>query len=476
MVSCLLYIRIQSYNMPKIALFFFLLLSNNLLIAQTALVSGKVSQAESDSLFIGVNPNPLSAQEAQSKSRINAQGEFSMAVPVQKATTADLVYEDETITLFLQPGDALDVRFNAANFLKSLKFKGQGANENNFLVNFYLKFDENEDYQVLPENIALHEKAFIEFLDLRKKDQSAFLERYTAKFPVSDVFKNYILSEIEYAWANDRLTFADLRLKVKGSTITLSPTYYHFLNQVKVNNPESIQSPVYFTFLKNYLRFQAVSQNHRSTDPDFLQAVFNQAKEKLTGEMRNLLLAHTLFESIKYGSIQYTTRMFNEFESLNTDKDLNSFLAVQYDINKEFAMGSPAPNFKLKSATGKEVALSSFRGKVVYLNFWSSKCPLCQLDLPYARELEKEMADKNVVFVNIGVDDEELWQYAVKNRKLTGIQLFDENKDALLQQYKVPSLPAYYLIDTDGTFIQTKAKRPSNDGVGADILQALGKK
>jgi len=113
---------------------------------------------------------------------------------------------------------------------------------------------------------------------------------------------------------------------------------------------------------------------------------------------------------------------------------------------------------------------------VVYLNFWSSKCPLCQLDLPYTRELEKEMADKNVVFVNIGVDDEELWQYAVKNRKLTGIQLFAENKEVLLQQYKVPSLPAYYLIDTDGTFIQTKAKRPSNDGVEADIRQALGKK
>jgi len=397
-------------------------------------------------------------------------------VPIQKTTTADLVYEDETVTLFLQPGDGLDVRFNAANFLKTLKFNGQGGNENNFLVEFYSKFDENEDYQVLPENILLQEKAFIEFLDLRKKDQLAFLERYTAKFPVSVAFKNYILSEIEYAWANDRLTFADLRLRVKGSAIALSPAYYNFVNQVKINNPVSIQSPVYFVFLKNYLRFQAVSQNHRPIAPDFLQVVFNLAKEKLTGEMRNLLLAHTLFESMKHGSIQYTNQMFKEFESLNTNQDLNSFLAVQYDINKEFAMGSPASEFKLKSATGKEVSLSDFRGKVVYLSFWSSKCPLCQLDLPYARELEKEMADRNVVFVNIGLDDEELWKSALKNRKLTGVQLFAEHKDVLLQQYKVQNLPAYYLIDTDGTFIQTKAKRPSNDGVRTEIEQALGKK
>jgi peroxiredoxin len=183
-----------------------------------------------------------------------------------------------------------------------------------------------------------------------------------------------------------------------------------------------------------------------------------------------------LFQSIKHSSIQYTNLLFKEFESLNTNKDLNDFLAVQYDIKKEFSMGSPAPDFKLKSSIGKDVALSDYRGKVVYLSFWSSKCPMCQLDLPYARELEKELADKNVVFIYVSVDDEELWRYALKNRKLTGVQLFAENKDVLLQQYKVQTLPAYFLIDTDGTFIKTKAKRPSNDSVGAEIMQATGKK
>jgi len=462
--------------MPRVPLLFFLLLLTFSSVAQTVRVKGKISQAESDSLFIGVNPNPLSAQEAQSKSAISAAGEFSLAVPMLQPSTADLVYEDETITLFLQPGDQLEVQVKGSNFLKSLNFKGKGANENNFLAAYYLKFDENEAYQVLPDNISLSEKAFIEFLDFRKKDQLAFLERYTAKNPVSEVFRNYILAEIEYAWANDRLTFADLRNRVKGGTIPLSPNYYQYLDQVKINNPESMHSPVYFAFLQNYIRHQAVTQKHQPTDPDFLLVVFDLAKEKLMGEMRNLLLAHTLFESIKHSSIQYTNRLFKEFESLNTNKDLNDFLAVQYDIKKEFSMGSPAPNFKLKSSTGKDVALSDYRGKVVYLNFWSSKCPLCQLDLPYARELEKELADKNVVFIHVGVDDEELWRYALKNRKLTGVQLFADNKEVLLQQYKVQTLPAYFLIDTDGTFIKIKAKRPSNDGAATEILQATGKK
>jgi thiol-disulfide isomerase/thioredoxin len=447
------------------------------LYAQIAQLRGKISQAEADSIMVVVNPNPLSAQEAQSASGLSPQGEFAISVPLGLPTVADLVYEEEVVSIFLQPGDQLEVRFHADDVLKTLKFKGRGANENNFLAAYNLKFVENDDYQVLPENISLTETAFIDFLDLRKKDQLQFLEKYQAKAPLSPAFQHYIRAEIAYSWANDRLTFAELRQRVKGGAkIALSPAYYDFLGQVSLNNPQALGSSAYTGFLKNYLHFQAAQDRHHQKDPNYYQVIYNLAKEKLSGEPRNLLLAHTLHESMKHGPIQYTNLMFRDFEQLNTNKDLHDFLASRYDVNKAFALGSPAPDFQLSSLAGKQVSLADLKGKVVYLNFWGSQCGLCQLDLPYAQELEKELAGKNVVFVYIGMDaDEEKWRLAVTRRKLQGLQLYGGQQPELLKQYKVAEAPAYYLLDTDGTFITTKAKRPSNDGAGTEILQALSK-
>jgi thiol-disulfide isomerase/thioredoxin len=464
--------------MRKTALLFSLLLSTSSLYAQMARLSGKVAKAEQDSILVVVTPNPLSAQEAQSRSGLNPQGEFALSVPLAKPTVADLVYDEEAVSIFLQPGDALEVRFQASDFIGTLKFKGTGANENNFLAAYYLKFVENEDYQVLPENISLKETAFIEFLDLRKKDQLQFLEKYHARTPLSAAFQSYIQAEIEYSWANDRLTFTDLKQKVKGGAkMTLSPGYYDYLGQVTLNNPGAAGSPAYTDFLKNYLHFQAALGQHQKTDRDYYQVIYNLAKEKLSGEPRNLLLAHTLHQSIKNGPIQYTNLIFRDFEKLNTNQDLKDFLAGTYDVSKAFALGSPAPGFRLKTAAGKEVSLSDFQGKVVYLSFWNSKCGLCQMDQPYTQELEKELAGKNVVFVNIGMDeDEALWRSSVSRRKLQGLQLYGGQQPDLLKQYKVADMPGYYLLDTDGTFISTRPRRPSHDGAGTEILQALRQK
>lgn len=464
--------------MQKILLLCSFLLSAFSLHAQTAQLSGKAAKTEADSILVVVNPNPLSAREAQSRSGIDAQGEFALSVPLRQPTVADLVHEEDAVSIFLQPGDQLELRFNANDFGKTLKFKGRGANENNFLVAYNLKFVENDDYQVLPENIDLKEAAFIEFLDLRKKDQLLFLERYHAKAPLSQAFQHYMRAEIEYNWANDRLTFADLKQRVKGGPkLALSLGYYDYLNQVTLNNPQALGSHAYAEFLKNYLQFQAASAQHRKTDRDYYQVVYNLAKEKLTGEPRNLLLAHTLHESMKHGPIQYTNQLFADFEKLNTNQDLNEFLAGAYDVSKAFALGSPAPDFQLPSISGQQMSLADFKGRVVYLNFWSSKCGPCQMDLPYAQELEKELAGKNVIFVNVGMDtDKALWQRAVNSRKLQGVQLYGGQQPELLSKYKVTDVPAYYLIDTDGTFISTKARRPSNDGATAQILQALGQK
>jgi thiol-disulfide isomerase/thioredoxin len=63
----------------------------------------------------------------------------------------------------------------------------------------------------------------------------------------------------------------------------------------------------------------------------------------------------------------------------------------------------PVANFQLKDLNGRTARLSDFRGKVVLLNFWTTWCPGCLLEIPDLIELQKNNAER-LVIVGISLD------------------------------------------------------------------------
>lgn len=76
--------------------------------------------------------------------------------------------------------------------------------------------------------------------------------------------------------------------------------------------------------------------------------------------------------------------------------------------------GKPANlGFTLKDMNGVDVALASFKGKVILLNFWATWCAPCRVEIPYLIELQKQYGD-DLVVLGVSVDDtaEKLKPYA----------------------------------------------------------------
>ena len=76
-----------------------------------------------------------------------------------------------------------------------------------------------------------------------------------------------------------------------------------------------------------------------------------------------------------------------------------------FDLPKEFThIGSIAPPFVLPLLDKKTVDSSRLNGKTVVLAFWTTWCEPCITQLQPLQEMQKEFADKNVVFY--GVNEE----------------------------------------------------------------------
>ena len=68
--------------------------------------------------------------------------------------------------------------------------------------------------------------------------------------------------------------------------------------------------------------------------------------------------------------------------------------------------GDQVPSLKLKSADGKVVALDSFRGKPVLLDFWATWCGPCVAALPQLAQIYQEAKDKGLVLLTVDQDEE----------------------------------------------------------------------
>src|ERR1700722_2307298 len=66
----------------------------------------------------------------------------------------------------------------------------------------------------------------------------------------------------------------------------------------------------------------------------------------------------------------------------------------------------PAPEFKLKEFSGKEVTLESSRGKVILLNFWATWCGPCRAEIPELIALQNRYKDR-LQIIGLVVDDDD---------------------------------------------------------------------
>jgi thiol-disulfide isomerase/thioredoxin len=77
--------------------------------------------------------------------------------------------------------------------------------------------------------------------------------------------------------------------------------------------------------------------------------------------------------------------------------------------NPPYTVGSVVPgDITMKDIYGKEYSLQDFRGKIVFIHFWSIVCPYEKLAEPKCIDIQKEFGGKGVVELAINANQREL--------------------------------------------------------------------
>lgn len=455
-----------------------------------AVLSGKVSRPTADSLIISWHPQALDPREQQVGVRLDGKGEFSLPVPVGAATLAELRYGNSEIPLFLEPGDALQIRFKGDELTTSVKFASAdgsahkpAASANTYLNQAEAEFTDNEGYQVLPDNIELYEKPFLSFLDYRRDKQRKLLRQAGGLTAFTPAFAAFAQAEIDYLYANDRLTYPDLREQVVGTEgrIQLTPEFYTFLADAALvpGNEAAPSSPQAQEFMLNFVHYQVRAEGKPLTDPAYYPACYQLAARTFKGTLRPLILGRILLETFRFGHVAHAQAMLTDYAA--TAQAPPAWLALlrrDLEEHREMAIGAPAPPLPLRTPEGDTVRLAVYTGRLVYVMFWDSRLPMSQRELPYLKEVVKEFAGKPIVFVSAGFDDaasKKVGAAAPGTPSVAPAVVPTKSRTAVRKAYDIETLPSFVLIAEDGTVLDPNPKRLSSRALLDDLRAAFGK-
>src|SRR5688572_3718320 len=92
--------------------------------------------------------------------------------------------------------------------------------------------------------------------------------------------------------------------------------------------------------------------------------------------------------------------------------------------------GIAAPAFMGPDLGGRQVELSSLRGKVVLLDFWATWCPPCVASMPHLQKLQDELGGRGLVVLGVNQEPgrEEQVKRFLDRQKLTFPSVVDPGK------------------------------------------------
>lgn len=442
----------------------FLLIGNLSIYAQLSEVEiyGKADFAANAEIRLLINNDYITyTQHEVTKTIASSTGEFQIKTTLRETTFATLCIGKLRNTIYLEPEKKYHLELYADSAFvheeqplsRELYFEYNILNTdstelNARIANFEMFFDD-----LMAENLPL--------IMGNPLLQDSLLQVINQQFPTPsgneyfDTYMHFATAKIDFL-CNPKQKAEFCNQYFKG-------------NEVFYNNTAFID--LFHTLFTRYF-YNGNKKLHFSTilkdindEANYFQLLDDMGKDPVLENeiLRELVMLKSLGEvyadeQFNKNNIISILSNFADNTKFATHKQIALNLIAQL---QKLAFGQPAPDFKLKDANGNYHALSDFRGKYLYIQFFRTTCVDCIAEMNVIRTLKETFGD-SISFIGICLDEQEAKLYHFKNQYKFDWTLLHFGGDYnLIDQYDITALPTNILIDRDGNIVSYPAMKPS---------------
>ncbi|HJA15591.1 MAG TPA: redoxin family protein [Candidatus Butyricimonas faecavium] len=368
---------------------------------------------------------------------------------------AILQFRNTRKMIFLEQGKDLTIRFNRTTKpnVSRYNFEGKGAPENNYMeqqsrlpiISLNANSTEEEIIRQLNDTVN-QRKVVLQSLDLSPEFKR--LESERQRYSILRSFSRY------NGWGNG---------------------LYSFLKDQLAENPELLITEDYQAFLLDAL-YAIGGESGKNTPYSYTAGQLDYIDQHLKDTtVIDFVLNSVLSKYMEKCGTESIDGFMEIFRTKARSHQVIQSIEELYGKYNRIAKGQALPEFTFLDVNDKEVALSSFKGKYVYIDCWATWCGPCNLQIPALQQLEHKYKGKDIIFVSISRDsNRDKWKSMIQKRKLSGVQLIEKlpTHSEFSDWFMINAIPRFIILDKTGNVYDMNAPRPS-DPITEQILDKL---
>lgn len=363
-------------------------------------------------------------------------GGFKTSISIAKPKYIYIQEENNVAGGIISPGESIGIDYDSKALNSTLTFSGSAKDKFKWAMDYYA--------------VRL----------VRQTDPQAKIAKTRAN-PVEHIFhffdsaQDYHLRKLQEIKNIDSLSYTMMKGQVIGSV-----QYYKYYSIMLIDMELTDPLKKLYTFNESYYN------SHIYCEQIYNMVQLNMGKMSL--KTKYAYLDSLLPQRLKIPLM--TMMLRDEVDKKTPPEEIVSMLDAVYASSDApeykahildqlarqvyFKKGMKAPDFIVENEKGQKLNLASFKGKVVYMDFWFASCAPCHQLFQKIKPVKDHFENNSeVVFLTISVDDKEEWKKALQKFKIAGQHAYTENRErrhAILKDYKIQEYPTTFLIDKNG--------------------------